>query len=282
MLWFWLAAGSVFFFTSMYLLQRVLAVESKDPRAMAVAFNGIAALLALGIFFLTGSYRNFALQGNVNGWIFLLIACIGYGLYERARFSFSKLLDASVFSTIENIGVVVAFVGASLLYSEPITPNKLIGTALILAALVLVSYKRNAKASKKGVMIAVLASIALGIGWALDKQGTIYFTADTYNILIWIVPLPIIIFPSIKFSAVLHEIRKSSWRIFLLSGFNVVGYLMQLKAMTMAEATRVIPIVQTATLFTVFAGIFLLNERKDIPKKIVAGFLAVVGVFFLV
>lgn len=281
-MWFYLTAGSVFFFTSMNLLQRVLAVESKNQRAMAVAFNAIAATLALCIFFLTGSYKNFTLQSNINGWIFLFIASMGYALYERARFTVSKFLDASVFSTIGNISMLVAFVGALFLYSETITINKLIGIGLILMALVLVSYKKNSKTSWKGIILAILACASLGIGWMLDKKGTVYFTADTYNILIWTIPLPLIIFPSIKLSSVLYEIRRSSWRIFLLSGTNVMAYFMQLKALSMAEATRVIPIVQTTTLFTVLAGIFLLNEREDIPKKIFAGFLAVVGVFLLV
>ncbi|KKU23262.1 MAG: hypothetical protein UX34_C0013G0017, partial [Candidatus Woesebacteria bacterium GW2011_GWF1_46_13] len=56
----------------------------------------------------------------------------------------------------------------------------------------------------------------------------------------------------------------------------------QLKALELQEATRVIPIVQTSTLTTVLAGVVLLNEKEHLVKKVIAGFTAFAGVYFLI
>jgi len=283
MSWTILALGSVAFFTSLNLLQRVLAVDSKNARAMAILFNAIAALIALSIFTLTGSYRDFVLPTAPQAWIALLVASFCYGMFERGRFIAAKLLDASVLTTITNISVLVAFVGALFLYSESLTIHKLLGGVLIIGALFLVSYTDKAKkSSKEGILIAVAISIMLGLGWMLDKLGAQYFNASTYNIFVWTIPIIFIYLPPIRLSVIREELKLSTWKVFVLAGLNVVGYLMQLKALETAEATRVIPIVQTSTLFTILMGIVLLKEREHIPRKIIAGLMAISGAYFLI
>jgi drug/metabolite transporter (DMT)-like permease len=283
MSWIFLAFGSITFFTSLNLLQRVLAVESKNPRAMAVLFNVVAALIAILIFILTGAYRNFSLPYGTKPWMALLIASLGYAIFERGRFVAAKLLDASIFTTVGNISVLVAFTGALFLYGESLTTTKLIGGSLVLLALLLVSINGSIKkASLKGLAVGIFISIMLGIGWMLDKLGAQYFNSDTYNILIWTLPVIFIYFPYMKIDDIKTELKLASWKVFLLAGLNVVGYLMQLKALEIAEATRVIPIIQTSTLTTVLFGIILLKERERITIKIVAGSLALLGTYFLI
>ena len=275
--------GSVFFFTSLNLLQRVLAVDSKNPRAMAIVFNAIAALIALLIFTVSGSFKDFALPTAPKAWIALLIASFCYAMFERGRFTAAKLLDALVLTTIVNISVLIAFIGSVFLYTEPLSSDKLLGGALIIGALFLVSFKnKTKKSSREGIIIATVISIMLGLAWLLDKLGAQYFNASTYNIFVWTIPIVFIYFPHIKIQEIISELKLASWKVFVLAGLNVIGYLMQLKAFEITEATRVIPIVQTSTLFTVLMGIVLLKEREHIPKKIIAGLMAVAGAYFLI
>ncbi len=250
---------------------------------MAILFNVIAAFIALLIFILTGSFKNFILPSAPKAWIALIIACFCYAMYERGRFVAAKLLDASVLTTIFTISVLVAFIGSLFLYSEILTIHKLLGASLIIGALLLISLNKNtSKLSSKGILIAVLISIMLGLGWMLDKLGTQYFTANTYNIFVWIIPIVFIYFPHINLNIIKEELRIASWKVFLLSGLNVIGYFMQLKALEVAEATRVIPIVQTSTLFTVFLGIILLKERDHVLRKVIAGGMAITGAYLLI
>lgn len=136
--------------------------------------------------------------------------------------------------------------------------------------------------SARGLLIAVGINALLGVAWMLDKLGTRYFNADSYNIFVWVIPIIFIYFPHIKLQAIKKEFQQASWKVVVLAGLNVVGYLLQLKALQIAEATRVIPIIQTYTLLTVIAGIVLLHERENMFRKLLAGAMALIGVFLLV
>ena len=151
MSWAFFAIGSVLFFTSLNLLQRVLAVDGTYPRAIAIIFTSFGALISIGYFFLSGSYNSIKIPTQIDAWVLLFVATVCYGVYERGRFIVAKLLDASVMTTVQNVSVLVAFAGSLFLYSESLTPFKAVGAGLILISLVLVSFtKTKTNSSIKG------------------------------------------------------------------------------------------------------------------------------------
>lgn len=281
--WVFLAASSVTLFTSLNLLQRKIAINAEYPRATAIVFNLWAILLSLVVFFVTGAYQNFSLPTEPVAWVFLAIACLSYAVYERWRFVVAKLLDASVLTIVSNISVAFAFIFSLFLYHETLSVGKIIGAGLILFALVLVSLaKYKQSISLKGTAVAFAIYSVLALGWSLDKKGSMYFNPDTYQILVWIVPLIGIYFPYVKVSEIKHEFKVASWKVIVLAGVNVIAYLLQLKALVLADATKVIPILQTSTLLTVISGVWLLGERDNVPRKVIASLIALVGSYILV
>lgn len=279
--WLFFALSSVLFFTTLNLLQKIVSSETRNPRALSVVFNFYAAIFSLAIFFLTGAYRDLTLPGNLIPWLCVIVACFFYAMFERLRFRVAQSLQASVYSTISTWSVIVAFFGSTLLYKEQMTIEKVFGFLLITASLILVSYKPGEKVVQKGLSLALTAFTMLGLGWALDKMGANSFNPSTYNILVWVIPVFLVYFPYIRFSDLMFEVKKSSWKVVLLAFVNVVGYFLQLKALEISDATRVIPIVQTSIIVTVIFGIILLGERDDVTKKILASIIAVVGVVTL-
>ncbi|MFA6513292.1 MAG: EamA family transporter [Patescibacteria group bacterium] len=141
--------------------------------------------------------------------------------------------------------------------------------------------KKKSKVSIRGVLVGLTACIAVGIAAGLDKKGAIYFSPEIYNLLLWVVPLIVLYFPGIKIKEIIDQFKKFSWKIVLLAFFNFVGYYLGLKAFLLADATRVLPIIQLSTIMTVIIGILFLNEKNHMSKKILAGIIAVVGVFLL-
>jgi uncharacterized membrane protein len=284
MTWIFYAFGAAFFFTAMALLQRIVAIETKNPRAATFVLNFYAIILSFIIYFITGAYKNFALPNEPIAWVYAAIAILLFGLSERLRFIVSKLLDASVNAIIGNVYILVSFIGALFLYSESASAIKLIGAALIILALFIVSYtkKTTRNYTLKGILLGILFETFVGLAGMLDKKGVQYFNPQTYNIFVWLFPLLVIIFPYIKIKDIVSEFKLGSWKIIIVAAFNVLGYLFLLKAFELSEATRVIPIVQTSTLFTVLFGIILLKERENIARKIIGGILAVIGIYFLI
>ncbi len=237
--------------------------------------------MAIILFLATGSYKNFVLPTQAEAWIYFGIAGIAYGFFERLRFFATKFLDASIYSIVRNISVLIAFFLSLFLYQESLTFSKMMGFVLIIIALFLVVEIKKSKISLKGLWYGIVTSVLIGIGWSLDKKGSMFFNPETYNVMTWVAPLIIICIPSIDISAIKLEFKIFSWKIILLSLFNFIGYYLALKALFLAEATKVIPIMQLSTLMTVIAGILLLNEKNNLSKKILAGIIAVIGVFLL-
>lgn len=284
MSWLYYASTSVLFFVILALLQRKISIDSKYPRAMSVVYNFFASCFAVFIFGFSGGFNNFALPKAKEAYVYLIVAVLCYGLYERGRFFVAKHLDASINAIISNIALVVAFVGATFLYGESVTTNKQVGAMLILVSLFLISWQkiRPKSFSVKGFFVGVLITVFAGIGWMLDKKGALHFTANNYVMLGWVLPLIIIYLPYTKINEIKFEIKRSFWGIVLMSFLNVVGYYLQLKAMEMGEATRVIPMVQSYAVITVIMGIIILKESEYFGRKIIAGVVAFIGSYFLV
>lgn len=284
MTWFFFSILSVIFFAVLNLIQRKIAVDSKYPRAAAVVFNIYGASLAIILFFITGGLSKLSWPQGIAAWIFMIIATFFYALYERGRFLSAKLLDASSLSIVANVSLAIAFIGALFLYSESLTPEKVAGVVLIIVSLIVVSFQKNIKnkISLKGVLVGIMVFTFLGLAWMLDKKGTLYFNPDTYSLLVWTVPLFMIYFPYVKPAELKHEAKQIPFAMFILALLNVVGYYFQLLALQLADATRVIPLVQTSTLVTVVLGILILGEKENIPRKIAAAIIGFAGALLLV
>jgi len=275
---------SLAFFTSLFVFSKILTTDSKDQRAFSVIYSFFASIWALLFFILETDIKTLKLPSNLTPYFVLLVACLFYGLFERYRFIIIKGIDISLFSIIMTLAPVTAFIGSSILYNEPLTLIKLIGGALIIIANILVAFdpkSQRQRSDKKYVILAALSSVFLGIAWMLDKTGAGYFGTSTYSILVWFLPIIVIYAPYIKTSNIIFELKTASWKVIALAFLNAAGYYLQLKALMLGEATRVIPIVQASLIFTVLLGIFFLKEKENKLQKIIAGIACFLGVILL-
>ena len=104
------------------------------------------------------------------------IAGIAYGFFERLRFFATKFLDASIYSIVHNISVLIAFFLSLFLYQESLTFSKMMGFVLIIIALFLVVEIKKSKISLKGLWYGIVTSVLIGIGWSLDKKDQCFLT----------------------------------------------------------------------------------------------------------
>lgn len=265
----------------MNIVQRRVAQASTNPRAASIAFLLSGAVAATILFLLTDKTSRMV-HGDINAVLILIVATFSYGLFERGRFFAAKLLDASVFTTVINLCIVFTVFCSIIFLGEAFTVEKLAGSLLILISLLLVSYTRDHhKISKKGIAFTCLISIFLGIAWTVDKKATEFFEPSLYALLMWTLPAIVIVLPSLSIKDVQKEFQNSGKGVLTMATLNVLGYYAQLKALSLADATIVMPIIQLSTLSTVGAGILFLHERDNIWRKCVAGILALLGAYFL-
>ncbi len=151
----------------------------------------------------------------------------------------------------------------------------------IVTATLIITYKNLKLSLDKNFLLAISCAIFLGLAWTVDKSATRFIPNELYSLLIWFLPLGVIYFPHIPSNALSKELRIGHWKMIFLAFLNVLGFYIQLKALSLADASKVIPIINTSSVFVVLGGIYLLGEKDHMRKKIFAGILATIGVFFL-
>ena len=284
MTWIFYALTAVVFYTFLTLSQRVIATKSKYPRAASFVFNLFASATTLIYLFFTGGLKDITFKASLPAWGTVLIACLFYGLFERNRFIIYKYLDASNATIVSNVSVVIAFVGSLFIYHEHLSLPKLVGALLILIALVVISQNKSKSShfSTKGLLIGLLIYTFGGLGWMLDKAGATNFNSSTYSLFVWIFPTILVFLPFIKKSEIVTEIKLGGWKILVAAALNAFGYLFQLRALEISEATKVLPILQTSTFFTVILAALLLKEKDHLGRKSICAILAIIGSVLLI
>ena len=276
---------SIGMFTALNIGSKLFTIDSRNQRAFSLVFGVISAIMATLPSIVDAGGKFPTLPTYPIAWIVMLIACVGYAINERYRFSISKNLDASIIPIIYAIAPLIAFLGAVVIYNEEVTFPRVFGMGLIILATILVTFQNHRKGEKKMnwkfIGVAFIAAVFLGCAWMLDKQGIRNFGMETYNIFVWVVPTIIVFLPSIKINDLKYEIKIGSWKIVLLAFLNVVGYYLTLKAMAYTDVTNVVALSQLSTVTTVMVGIIFLKEYEHAWIKICASLIAFVGVYFI-
>ncbi|MFA6183694.1 MAG: DMT family transporter [Parcubacteria group bacterium] len=271
---------TVIFLTALNLLMRVLAVNSKNPRAFSFIFNSWGALFAF-LLFIIQPRQTFATP-DISIILLVLLSIILYGTYERIQFYARKEIEVSTITVLFRLAPAITFISSILVLGESFSTKKLIGVILIITATILASYKKTTIKFSKALITVLICAMMLGIAWTIDKKVmSTEFSPQFYSLLIWAAPLLYIYLPRIPRQDLKTEIYTGSWKIPLLALINVLGYYFQLKATSLADVSVVIPLISVSTIFIVLGGIILLKEKSNIMNKIIAGAIVSIGVILL-
>ena len=280
-MWLILSLASVLIFTAVNLLMRVLAVKSKNPRTFSVVFNSWGALFAILLF--VAELPNLTLPTSLptNHLFFIVLAIVSYGLYERSHFTARKHIDSSTITILFRLAPLIAFIGSLLFFKERLSVMQLFGAGALISSAALVIHKNPHLKMGRPLLIALFSALMLGVAWMLDKPGSQGLPASLYSFIMWVAPVGIIAFPSVSLKQLRREVIIGGWKVVLLAFLNVFGYFIYLKALSLEEAIKIIPITSSTGTLTVLAGIFLLNEKTFIKRKLIAGALMFVGILLL-
>lgn len=277
--WLILALLSSFFFSLYSLLARVLSVKSKDPRAFSLVYNLICSVIVLILWLIEGeSLRTI----DIRIFLMTFVAITLWGLFNRVEFYSQKYMESSLRTIISKTSELVTFLAAIILLGESITLKKVLAVILILGACVIVLLKKSKKLNKKGLVYTLLTSVFLGLAWTMDKQVSGYYHISFYVLLTYsLSSIYIVFFPTIPLKAIRDEFKQANWKVIILAIINVMAYYTLVSAFSVGEASKVILILASRSVFVILAGIFILKEKSDVRKKIIAGVLVTLGILLL-
>lgn len=280
--WLLLAIGALLCFVVYDTAGRYLATKAKDPKVFAVIYNSTVALMSPALFLFDKTLPA-GLNLKVIGLTILGLSI--WALFGRFEFFARKHSEVSTFTIIIKLAPVANFFLALVVFRESWTIHKLVGIGLIAFAniLLFLNNKRSDVISDKGLKYVLFVALMLALGWIFDAMNISYWGVATFSFLSFAAPaLLSSVLPFVKLKEIKQELRLSPlWQIALLGFFNMIGYGLMLKALTLAEASKVMPIVTSTAPFVILLGIFALGERDFMGRKLFAGVMTVVAVYLL-
>ena len=223
----------------------------------------------------------FKFPTDLKFYLLLLGACIFYALNDRMQTTARRHLEVSAYSILNQLSNVFLIIIGVLVFRESVTLAKILGASLILGGNGVLLYKKQRFELNKYSIIAILASIVFAIAISIDIGISRQFNLPFYIMLTLIVPAIFVYFGErIKLSEVIAEYNSRARNYYLITGI-AWGFVIffSLRAFQLGKVTTIVPLEATAVLMNVVVAVILFKERDNLPKKIFAAALVIVGVY---
>lgn len=279
--WLYFAFLCVGFGAIANIFRRILMKHNKsDAFAFAIVHRLLAGILVTFIAFINGFIFppladfpfNFAVQALLWGLatVFLLKA--------------NQYLEASQTTIIATIAIIVTVISAFFFLGEMITYQRIIGTMLIITAVIYVSKSMVKFTFNKGVLYTLGFAICSGLAITNDTFLLRHTEAISYLAVSFF--LPLFFLPLLQPKSLKHIkpiFSKSLFpKMFLFTiayAFSAVFFFLAIKAG--AEANQISPISQSTVIITVLLAAILLKEHNYLFKKVLSAFIVFIGILLL-
>jgi len=261
---------------------RTFASRSENPRVFATIFNLVAAVIA-PLLLLFDSSLPTGIDGKVIG--LTIVGLLIWALWGRFEYFARKHTEASTFTIMIKLAPVINFFLALIVLDEQATFSKFVGIGLIIIAnfLLFVGNERRSVVSDKGLKYMILVALLISMGWLFDAINVKSWGVAAFATMSFLAPALLSgLIPLVKKEELHREISLTPiWEIGVLAALNVFGYGAMLKALTLGEASKVMPIVTSTSPFVVLLGVWLLKERKHLGRKAIAAGLTMGAMYLL-
>jgi len=260
-------------------LGRNLFKNSKNE-GIVMAVSEITAgslILALAPFF------NWSFTTDLKLWGALLLSCIFYAMNDRFGATVKKHLDVSYFTIIRALSTVFLVLVGIFVFKESVTPEKIIGMALIILGNILVMFRGFQGKINKYFLLAILVEIVLTVALSIGVGISTEFNFPVYVALTLAIPGFMNLLIGRKgIKKIRENLKGIDKKLFWIHNifWGVLGVTL-LSVYAMLDMSIVAPVFSTATLFSVFIGVFIFGEKEMLGRKIIAAILAVAGIIFL-
>jgi transporter family protein len=282
--WFLFALAASVFLTLASLAQKE-ATHHERAIQVGVASTILQATLALFLI----PYLRFEFPLWI--WPLLLVSgvTIAFGFYYFIK-AF-KVLDSSVVSPLFNLGTVAVVILSLIFLKETLTPIQTLGVLLLILGTYILELKKGHIFSpfvelykSKKIHLILVSTLLYSLHAVLSKFLLFYIEPITY-IFIEVVLMAVVLtlvayirhngFKDIKRGFAVHR-----WMIVVIALFSLLAELATFFALNNGEASLVIPIVRTWTLFVVVLGGTFYKEGH-LRNRIIATTIMLVGIFII-
>lgn len=258
---------------------KIITKRMKKDGAMTILIQLIASIACI---FMVPLFK-IKFSADFKVYIFLFISIIFYTLNDRLGTTSRSGLEASTYSILKQLSTVFMIFAGILFFKEPFILNKFIGALLIIISNVLVFYKKDYFKFNKYLILGILANISLAIALFIDVNYSNEFNLAFYVLLTFLIPSILIkIVEKIKIKDIFLEYKNSNKIIIFLTSISwTIMMISKLKAYQLGDIIVVAPISSLTVILNIIFGYFLLKEKNNLLKKILASILIIIGIILI-
>lgn len=249
------------------------------PGALTVLLQSLGAISIL----LLSPFFEIKFPTDIKVYIFLGLSIIFYAISDRLNTTVRSGIEASTYSMIKQLSTVFMIFAGLIFFKEPFVLTKFIGAILIILSNILIFYKKHEGKPNKYIMLGIIANIFFTIALFFDVNISDNFNLPFYvAITLGIPAILILIFEKIKFSDIKNEFKNGNKKSILITAITwSLAITVQLRAYQLGNISIVAPLCSLTVILNVLVGYFLLKERENIPKKIIAALLIILGIILI-
>ncbi|MCL5003862.1 MAG: DMT family transporter [Patescibacteria group bacterium] len=282
MSWQILIAVSVVTYSVAVLFQRVLLRgENSHPVAFAIFFQVIVGLMVglLGLLFL-----GMRLPANYTIWKNLLLSVALYTPYNIFVYKALKALEASKFTVVLSSRVLFTALASTVFLNESLSSRQILGSALILSAVVLVNLKRGLFSLGRGEGLTILAAIFLGLANTNDRfilKSTDLYAYTAFAFLAPALVMSLIYPREIKFLQPFFKPKEFLTMLFLGLIFTIASLTFFGALKVGHNSSQIIVVNLTNVILTVILALIFLKETGHWLRKLLGAFVAFAGLILV-
>lgn len=188
----------------------------------------------------------------------------------------------SISSVISRLRVIWSPLIAYFLVSERLSLPEYFGIIAIFIGIAIVTSPKEIK-QDKGIKIALVFSFSSALLSTVMKQASSVATTELIIISQGIIPLLVLPFLMKRgFVRIMDSVGNNLSKILLAGIFNIASSYLLVEALHLTDASKAVGLYQAMTLFSVIYGIFVLNEKDKLVRKIIGSIIVIIGVILTI
>lgn len=216
--------------------------------------------------------------------LFFLTSSILWSASLILSFKAFQKLEASIMSIISALSPIISVPLSIIILHEIFTIKAIIGSILILFAIILVNNSSKKQISKAGLLFAIISSILAGI--AVISDAIILSKYNTFSYLVFGPSLTsillILAYPRKASKAfTIIKTRKFAKIFIFIVLFTIQAVLYYLAYMAGGPMSKLTVINKSYIILTTLLAIIFLKEKSHIKTKILGAILVTIGVLLL-
>mgnify|MGYP002713058628 CR=1 FL=1 len=263
------------------ILHRYVLRNNDDASIYTLAYQFAAAMFLVPTILVEFKDYNFS-PAHIPNYILLIISGIfwlGFGLLS---FHADRYAQVSITSILSRTRLFWVLLIGLVFFDEVINSYTVGGIIFIFIGITILAFISlgGNRGVNKGALFSLMAAISISIALSIDK-----YQSQSSQLLLGMIALSAFLTPSAWLTVTLSDKKNRIKALFAGKGKYVIftalvgalSYWFLIKALSMANISKVIPIYQSSITVAIVMGFFFLKERDKIFFKLLASIIVVVG-----